>query len=162
MLDPIAAFMRLHVETEADFIDLPDKMQIIGANLIPGRDPEYVIAATHIGAIQVGETQVRVLKCFAINIADYQKMREQIPQSEFEKIQSDSNGAVMANQELIRQDGWIAWHGGSDECPVPAGTFIEVAYARITGIHSGKAEAFTTWRWTGHNDDIVGYRIIKE
>lgn len=54
-------------------------------------------------------------------------------------------------------DGWIAWHGG--ECPVPAGTMLEVRLSDGS-LDQDKAGEYD-WDHQGAADDIVAYRVLK-
>ena len=57
-------------------------------------------------------------------------------------------------------DGWIQWNGG--ECPVPAGTMVDIRFRRC-GDESNRIAEDLDW---GHGKlgcwwDIVAYRIVE-
>ncbi len=56
------------------------------------------------------------------------------------------------------KDDWIEWHGG--ECPVPAGTLIDVRFRDGDVLERVMSDG---WRWSaeGLKADIVAYRISK-
>ncbi len=54
---------------------------------------------------------------------------------------------------------WIEW-GGGEECPVAAGTHIEVKFRDGTSSPDKEPELFL-WQQTGRDCDIIAYRIVK-
>lgn len=58
------------------------------------------------------------------------------------------------------ENGWLPWYGG--ECPVAAGTMVDLRYRR--GIAEEKAEYahLSRWKHLPCDDDIVAYRIVEE
>jgi len=73
-----------------------------------------------------------------------------------------ARGPVAAPTEAeapVTERPWIDWHGG--ECPVPAGTRVEV---RFRDEATGEYEAAgLDWRWVHYRTpaDIIAYRILS-
>jgi hypothetical protein len=80
------------------------------------------------------------------------------------------------------EDGWLPWYGG--ECPVAAGTMVDVRYRRVLGAGKGGVPTglvelphrvqllaaeekavyahLSRWEHLPCDDDIVAYRIVEE
>ena len=57
------------------------------------------------------------------------------------------------------EDGWLPWYGG--ECPVDAGTVVEVRYKGGPAIGVAQAHSIC-WEHIDKAGDVIAYRIIKE
>ena len=86
----------------------------------------------------------------------------------------DAETTVVTREELMRaydltEQGYTLWFGG--ECPVPAGTIIDVEYRSLSGVSNipagvifrGAGKYYWVKGWLGGNDassdDIIAYRL---
>ena len=58
------------------------------------------------------------------------------------------------------EDGWLPWYGG--ECPVAAGTMVDVRYRRVLVEEKAAYAHLSRWEHLPCDDDIVAYRVVKK
>ncbi len=58
------------------------------------------------------------------------------------------------------KDGWLPWYGG--ECPVAAGTMVDVRYRRVLVEEKAAYAHLSRWEHLPCDDDIVAYRVVEE
>ncbi len=58
------------------------------------------------------------------------------------------------------EDGWLPWYGG--ECPVAAGTMVDVRYRRVLAEEKAVYAHLSRWEHLPCDDDIVAYRVVKK
>jgi hypothetical protein len=66
----------------------------------------------------------------------------------------------LAYRVVPDEDGWLPWYGG--ECPVAAGTMVDVRYRRVLVEEKAAYAHLSRWEHLPCDDDIVAYRIVEE
>lgn len=66
----------------------------------------------------------------------------------------------LAYRVVPDENGWLPWYGG--ECPVAAGTMVDVRYRRVLAEEKAVYAHLSRWEHLPYDDDIVAYRIVEE
>lgn len=95
--------------------------------------------------------------------------RRLVLQEKAARISAEAAPATAEQSSVADEDGWIKWGGG--ECPVDAGTAVDVRYRNgkvamnVPALQRrwfGSRCADSWGRIGGHGGDIVAYRLSKE
>lgn len=152
---------------DATFAALFDKVMWEYRGCTPGKMVEAAIRRTlaHRGARWPTDAELEML---ALGSAWPDRTPEEtaLEMARRLKARMGAGGGAKAGPYIVYADdeGWFDWHGG--ECPVPAGTRVEVRYRNgrtDCGLVGVQPTPIDSHAWSNDNNkwDVVAYRILS-